>query len=120
MLPDPDLSELGRFDAVLCTSSLHHFHDPMVLWNAVGTAAAPGACVLVQDLYRPESPAAAQSLVDKYSSDEPDVLRRDYFNSLCAAFTPDEVAAQLTAAGFDGWTVATLDDRHLSISGRVP
>lgn len=120
MLPDPELSELGGFDAVVCTSSLHHFHDPMVLWDAVRTAGAPGACVLVQDLYRPESPAAAQAFVDTYSAGEPVVLRRDYFNSLCAAFSPDEVAAQLRAAGFGGWAVDTVDDRHLVVSGRIP
>jgi ubiquinone/menaquinone biosynthesis C-methylase UbiE len=119
MLPDPALSDLGRFDAVLCTSSLHHFHDPMVLWDAVRVAAVPGACVLVQDLYRPESREAAQGLVDTYSPDEPEVLRHDYFNSLCAAFTPDEVGAQLAAAGFTGWTVATVSDRHLVVSGRT-
>ena len=43
VLPDPDLADLGAFDAVVCTNSLHHFHDPAVLWHSIGVAAAPGA-----------------------------------------------------------------------------
>lgn len=120
VLPDPDLADLGAFDAVVCTNSLHHFHDPAVLWDAVGVAAAPGALVFVQDLMRPESPAAAQALVDQYSPNEPDVLRRDFYNSLCAAFTPGEIVDQLTAAGLDGFAVEPVTDRHLVMTGRVP
>lgn len=113
VLPDPELAELGRFDAVVCTNSLHHFHDPTVLWDAVRISALPGACVFVQDLMRPASTAAAQAIVDQYAAGEPEVLRRDFFNSLCAAFTPEEVRAQLDAAGFPGATVAAVTDRHL-------
>jgi SAM-dependent methyltransferase len=119
-LPDPRLGDLGRFDAVLCTSSLHHFHDPAVLWDTVRTAAAPGACVLVQDLARPESVEEAQRFVDTYAADEPEVLRRDYRNSLCAAFTVDEVRAQLERAGLTGVAVAMVSDRHLLATGHTP
>jgi ubiquinone/menaquinone biosynthesis C-methylase UbiE len=118
VLPDPLLADLGRFDAVLCTSSLHHFHDPTVLWDAVRRAGGSGACVLVQDLRRPESLDAARALVDEHA-DEPEVLRRDYYNSLCAAFTLDEVRAQLGDAGLAEMTVEAVTDRHLLVTGRV-
>lgn len=120
VLPDPDLGELGEFDAVVSTSSLHHFHDPSVLWSAMRAAGAPGAAVFVQDLMRPESPEDAQALVDRYSPDEPDVLRRDFFNSLRAAFTPDEVRAQLESAGFTRFTVEPVTDRHLIATAHTP
>jgi hypothetical protein len=83
-------------------------------------SAAPGACVLVQDLMRPDSPAAAQALVDHYAPDEPDVLRHDFFHSLCAAFTPDEVREQLVNAGLDALTVTPVTDRHLLVAGHTP
>jgi hypothetical protein len=57
--------------------------------------------------------------VDQYAPDEPDVLRRDFYNSLCAAFTPGEIADQLDAAGLDGYAVEPVTDRHLVITGRV-
>lgn len=119
-LPDPDLGALGRFDAVLCTSSLHHFHDPAVLWSAVRSAAAPGACVLVKDLARPESVEDVERLVATYAGDEPEVLQRDFHHSFRAAFTVDEVRAQVAGAGFTGWAVARVSDRHLLAAGYAP
>ena len=68
---------------------------------------------------RPESAGAAQALVDQYAPDEPEVLRRDFFLSLGAAFTPDEVRAQLADAGFDGFVVEPVTDRHLVITGSL-
>jgi hypothetical protein len=113
------LAERGPFDAVLCTSSLHHFHDPAVLWDTVRATAAPGACVLVQDLARPDSPDSVDHLVATYAREEPEVLRRDYANSLRAAFTVDEVRAQVEAAGFTGWAVTIVSDRHLLATGHA-
>jgi SAM-dependent methyltransferase len=120
VLPDDDLSALGAFDAVVSTSSLHHFHDPAALWDSMRAAAATNACLFVQDLMRPESPDAAQALVDQYAPGEPEVLRRDFYNSLRAAFTPNEVRAQLAATGLDGLVVEPVTDRHMTIAGRAP
>jgi SAM-dependent methyltransferase len=119
VLPDPDLAQLGTFDAVVSTNSLHHFHDPSMLWEAMRATARPGACLFVQDLYRPESPEQAQAIVDR-SADEPEVLRRDFYNSLLAAFTPAEIEAQLAAAGLPGFTVRTVTDHHLIAHGLAP
>ena len=118
-LPDPALRALGPFDAALCTGALHHFHDPMVLWNTVRDVASTGTRVLVQDLTRPESEAAAHALVDQYAADEPEILRRDYFQSLLAAFTLDEIRDQLRAVGFEHFAVDAVSDRHVVVSGRV-
>ncbi|MGZ4756192.1 MAG: class I SAM-dependent methyltransferase [Acidimicrobiia bacterium] len=120
VLPDPGLATLGTFDAVICTGSMHHFHDPAVLWNAIHVAASPGASVFVQDLMRPDSAAVARALVDEHAAGEPEVLRTDYFNSLRAAFTPAEVREQLMAAGFTTLAVAPVTDRHLVVSGHAP
>lgn len=119
LLPDPGLADLGPFDAVVCTSALHHFHDPAVLWDTVRSCARVGSAVLVQDLMRPESLQAAEAFVERYASDDPDVLQRDYFHSLCAAFTVDEVRDQLTTAELGSLTVEAVSDRHLLVTGTV-
>lgn len=114
--PPPD----GRFDAVLSNSLLHHLPDPAVLWREVARLGQPGAPVLVIDLFRPGSPEAVRRLVAEHAAGEPEVLRRDFEASLFAAFTADEVRAQLDAAGLGALRVETISDRHLAVTGRLP
>jgi len=105
------------FAAIISNSLLHHLHEPRVLWETVRNYAAAGTMVYVVDLMRPQTPAEAQRLVDAYAAGEPDILRRDFYNSLCAAFEPQEVEAQLVAAGLAGLTVEVISDRHLAVHG---
>lgn len=111
---------LPGYHAVISNSLLHHLHDPSVFWAAVREAGAPGAAVLVMDLFRPQSRAEAQAIVDQYAANEPEVLRVDFLASLCAAFEPDEIRAQLRACGLDTLQVRTVSDRHVLVSGRLP
>jgi SAM-dependent methyltransferase len=108
-----------HYDAVLSNSLLHHLHDPSVLWKAIRDSGGPGAAVLVVDLCRPGSEAAAWELVDTYAAKEPEVLRRDFYNSLRAAFEPDEVREQLAGCGLGGLSVRTVSDRHMAVVGRL-
>jgi SAM-dependent methyltransferase len=112
---------LPAYDAVVSNSLLHHLHDPLVFWRAVREAGAPGAAVVVMDLFRPASAAAASALVTQYAGGEPEVLQRDFLASLHAAFEPAEVRDQLEAVGLgDALQVATVSDRHLLVTGRLP
>ncbi|MEB3243636.1 MAG: class I SAM-dependent methyltransferase [Cyanobacteriota bacterium] len=108
------------YHLLVSNSLLHHLHDPAVLWRAVAQLAAPGALVVVRDLRRPASPAALAELVERHAATAPAVLRRDYANSLAAAFTPREVEAQLVAAGLASLRVAPLADRYLDVWGWLP
>ncbi len=76
--------------------------------------------MLVADLLRPASQDQARSLVATYAGEEPEVLRRDFFHSLCAALRPDEVRPQLEEAGLGCLEVAAISDRHLAVWGRLP
>jgi hypothetical protein len=80
----------------------------------------PGAAVLVMDLFRPPSLQLAEDIVATYASGEPEVLRRDFHNSLLAAFEPGEVRAQLAASGLGELEVRTVSDRHLLVVGHLP
>ncbi len=102
---------------VMSHSLLHQLHDPQVLWRTISDCAGSGCAVFVADLRRPASELDARHMVVATSRDEPEILQRDFFNSLCAAFEPDEVRAQLAAAGLAQLQVHTHDPFHLTISG---
>ncbi len=110
----------GAYDAVLSNSLLHHLKDPGDLWRTLRHCAAPGAAVLVMDLLRPPSTAALDALVREYAADAPEVLRRDFRASLHAAYTPEEVQAQLEQAGLYHLKVEQVSDRHLAVRGFLP
>lgn len=109
----PAASLAGGFDAVISNSLLHHLEDPLVLWHTVRQVARPGAPVLVMDLMRPQSLEETERLVSSHTADAPEVLRRDFYNSLRAAYRPDEVRAQLARVGLEGFSVEPVSDRHL-------
>lgn len=108
-----------RYDAIISNSLLHHLHDPQVLWQTVRAHAGPGTPVFIMDLMRPSSTEAALALVKEYAFGEPEVLRRDFYNSLLAAFEPEEVRSQLAEAALP-FTVEEVSDRHLLVTGRMP
>ncbi len=104
-----------NYDLIFSNSLLHHLHDPMVLWNAIKNAKGKPS-IFVMDLMRPKNDDMVDTLVDRYAQDEPEILQRDFHNSLKAAFTPEEVVLQLAPAGLEGFKVAVVSDRHMTIS----
>jgi SAM-dependent methyltransferase len=107
------------FDAVLSKDLLHHLEDPGVLWNEALRLGVPGALVCVMDLVRPETPEAARRIVTAVAGQADPILQQDFYNSLCAAFTLEEVRAQLAAASLD-LRVERIGNRHMIAEGRLP
>jgi len=114
-----DMVLAEKADAVISNSLLHHVPNALQFWYALRQLAKPGAVVLVMDLLRPDSPEEAQVLVDRYAAAEPAILRRDFYHSLLAAFTDDEVAAQLTEMNLSRLLIDVPDDRHWVVGGRL-
>ena len=107
------------FDAVLSKDLLHHLPDPMVLWSEARRLGRRGAAVYVMDLFRPASPDAARAIVETVAGNEHPLLKEDFYNSLCAAFTVEEVRSQIRQAGL-GFDVIRISDRHMLIRGLLP
>jgi SAM-dependent methyltransferase len=117
-LPSPGLPE-GAYALIVSNSLLHHLADPMVLWQTVNRCAQAGTRLAIMDLARPASELAVDAVVESYAIDAPDVLRRDFRNSLFAAYTVEEVEQQLQRAGLESLVVRTVSDRHLAVTGRL-
>jgi len=70
------------------------------------------------DLVRPDSEDAARAMVKEGAGGEHPILQHDFYQSLLAAFTMDEVRAQVAAAGLD-LAVAPIGIRHMLIKGTL-
>ena len=112
-----DLIPQAHYSCIVSNSLLHHLHQPEVLWSAINENSSPDSKILVVDLYRPSSKQDALAIVNKYSSNEPEILQRDFYNSLLAAFTVTEIEQQLVDAGLTKLKVTTISDRHIAIFG---
>ena len=106
------------FTAILSKDMLHHMHEPHALWQEVQRLGRPGAAVYIMDLMRPTSPDLAAEIVERVAAREDPLLKTDFFNSLCAAFTISEVHDQLKSAGL-ALEVEQVSERHMRISGRL-
>ena len=107
------------YQLIFSNSLLHHLYKPQVLWESCKQLASSGASLFVCDLLRPPDEAQARKLVELYASTAPEILRRDFYNSLLAAFTPEEIKIQLAVAGLSHLKVKRISDRHVTVYGRL-
>lgn len=117
LMPDNSLSE-KQYDAVISNSLLHHLNDPLIIWQAVKRCAKKGAPVFVMDLFRPKNTEKAEGLVRMHASDAPQLLKKDFYKSLLASYTSEEISGQLKTAELGYLTVETISDRHVIIWGQ--
>ncbi len=116
----PDTQGLrAAYGVLIANSLLHHLSDPAILWETIEHLAMPGALVFIMDLWRPATEEEARALVESHAGNEPEILQRDFFNSLRAAYLPEEVAIQLQQHGLEGFKVEMISDRHLIAYGRL-
>ena len=113
LLPD------RSYDAILSKDLLHHLPRPATLWKEIARLGRPGAAVYVMDLIRPPTREDARRVVESVAAREEPILREDFYNSLCAAFTIDELQEQLRIAGLD-LEVVSAGDRHMLVRGVLP
>ena len=111
--------EERSFDAVLSKDLLHHLPDPLVLWREAQRLGREGAALYVMDLIRPATQRDARDIVETVAPHEHEILKQDFYNSLCAAFTVEEVEEQARQAGLR-LEVAKISDRHMLIKGQLP
>ena len=110
---------LPHYDILTSNSLLHHLQAPATLWQSIVAYGRPGSIVFVMDLLRPDSRQQAEALLMQYAGNEPEVLQKDFFNSLLAAYRPNEVNMQLEQQGLGQLRIEVVSDRHFIVFGRL-
>jgi len=108
---------LKHYDILMSNSLLHHLENPASLWKSITDYGHSGSMVFVMDLLRPENRDQAGRLLREYAGNEPEVLQKDFLNSLLAAYRPDEVRKQLAQQGLNQLRIEVVSDRHFIVCG---
>jgi len=115
-----DFSSSTDYELIMSNSLLHHMHYPSHLWDKIRELSHPGTHVFIMDLMRPASIKEAEEFVRIYAAQEPEVLKRDFYNSLLAAYTIDEVKVQIAEARLCNLEERQVSDRHFIVFGHKP
>jgi SAM-dependent methyltransferase len=85
-------------DCAISINTLHHLHDPSVMWRAIRSISNN---VLVMDIIRPQSIAVADAIVNMINGQDPEIFKRDFYNSLLAAFSLEELQDQIKDTNYN-------------------
>ncbi|UCC99551.1 MAG: class I SAM-dependent methyltransferase [Phycisphaerales bacterium] len=108
----------GDYDAIVSKDLLHHLPEPAVLWEEIRRLARKRTAVYVMDLFRPPTQRRAQEIVESVSGGESPLLKHDFYASLRAAFTIDEIRKQLRQASLS-LDVEQVSERHVLVKGLI-
>ncbi len=106
-------------DVLVSNSALHHFHDPFCFWGALKKLGKTKCIHIHRDLIRPASVEKAFELKEKHLSNSPEILKKDFYASLKASFTVEEVSQQLVNAGLAQLEVFQVDELYFEIIGCI-
>lgn len=106
------------FDTVMSNSIVHHIPEPEIVIAEMVRVLRPGGLLFVRDLYRPDTEAEVEHLVDTYARGETDYSRQLLRQSFRAALRLDEIQAMVGRLGFPASTVTMTSDRHWTWNAR--
>jgi ubiquinone/menaquinone biosynthesis C-methylase UbiE len=109
----------GAYDVVYSNTILHHIPDPLPFLAEAHRVMRPGGVLLIRDLFRPETAARVDEIVELYAGDCTSAQRELFRASLHAALEPDELREMAAAAGMNGAEVVIDSDRHMSLQIRA-
>ncbi len=108
-----------KADVLVSNSALHHFHDPFCFWGALKKLGKTNCIHIHRDLIRPTSVEKAFELKEKHLSNSPEILKNDFYASLKASFTVEEVSQQLVDARLSQLEVFQVDELYFEIIGCI-
>ena len=107
---DNDFEEKS-FDLVVSNSVLHHVKSPINFWEMSLKLIKHNGRIIVMDLFRPNDEKYLLNILNQYGGTS-HVLKKDFENSLRAAYTIQEVEDQLSSFSQISSSVKCISDRH--------
>ena len=111
--------EAESFDTVFSNTILHHIPEPAGFLAEARRLLRPGGCLLIRDLYRPDSPERALELVQQHAPEGTPLQKELFLASLHAALTPGELRVLADGAGLGDAELVIDSDRHMSLQMRA-
>jgi len=94
----------GEFDAVISNDSLHHWEDPVAIFNEIARVVKPEGAYLIHDSRRLESWWPRLFAWGIGLTIPPD-FRVHYWGSIHASYTPEELKALVARSQLNEWRV---------------
>jgi ubiquinone/menaquinone biosynthesis C-methylase UbiE len=94
----------GEFDAIVSNDSLHHWEDPLPVFDEIARVLKPGGVCIVKDSKRLQS-RWPWMVVKALSLSIPADFRVHWWNSIKSSYTPEELRAILVRSRLKGWRI---------------
>jgi len=108
----------NKFDIVMSNSLIHHISDINLFWHNLIRLTEDNGFILCMDLHRPDDESSLINLLHTYGGNNL-TLKKDFENSLRAAYTIDEIKSQLNEINKISFTIKPVSDRHFFVSIRL-
>jgi len=109
----------SKADVLVSNSALHHFHFPYSFWCALKKLGKTKCIHIHRDLIRPTSIEKAFEIKEKHLSNSPEILKNDFYASLKASFTVEELSQQLSDSGLSQLEIFQVDELYFEIIGCI-
>jgi trans-aconitate methyltransferase len=84
-----------KYDVIISANTLHHFSNPAVFWKSVKSMSTGCTNIFIMDLLRPNSISELDNIINSSSIELTKLFKKDFKDSLQAAFTEQEIKEQL-------------------------
>lgn len=112
----PDSSLPSKFyDIIFSALFLHQLPDQAPCWQTIKQIGKEGSKFYVFDLLRVEDSNLCWDIVNGMTPQAPDVFKNDFYNTLRASFTVEEIKQQLLDAGL----TATIETEEIYTNCKV-
>ncbi|WDQ16629.1 class I SAM-dependent methyltransferase [Rhodopirellula sp. P2] len=126
-LTDPESLQEDLAQTIISNTVLHHLADPITAIQVAVRALKPGGRLFIRDLFRPESEAEIERLVELHAGSDANVdVPPEYApaqllrQSLWAGLTLQESRAMVASVGIPEEAVQMTSDRHWTLDWTMP